>query len=209
MKKTCRIRYIFYNIKLFIKQLFSLFFLYRIAEEKKNAGNDQYKAQNYRQALRYYSDAITLCPDIASYYNNRSACYMMLCDFQLALQDVQQAIRIDPSFEKAYIRAIKCYLTLGDVVRTEQTIKKLFEIDSKVTTLKTEISNCKQLRMHEEKSYECYDKRDYRTAIYHIDMALKISTASMKLKLLKAECLALMGRTEVNIFSTCNNYKFY
>lgn len=35
--------------------------------------------------------------------------------------------------------------------------------------------------------------------VYHVDSALKISPACLKYKLLKAECLALLGRTEVSV----------
>lgn len=63
-----------------IRFFFSNFILisfFSIAEEKKNAGNENYKAQNYKLALRLYSDAIAICPDTPAYYGNRAACYMM------------------------------------------------------------------------------------------------------------------------------------
>lgn len=168
----------------------------RIAEERKNTGNAEYKAQNYHAALKYYSDAISLCPENPSYLGNRTACYMMLANYKEALNDAKKSIQLDPKFEKGYLRAAKCCLFLGDVVQTEQTIKKFLELDSSNTALKAEIQNLKQLRMYEERANQCYEKQDYRTCLFHIDSALKIAQACLRLKLVKAEVLAFLGRME-------------
>ena len=39
-----------------------------------------------------------------------------------------------------------------------------------------------------------FEQKDYRKALYHIDQALKIASASQRLKLSRAECLANLGR---------------
>lgn len=167
-----------------------------IAEERKNNGNSEYKAQNYHAALKFYSDAVALCPDNPSYLGNRSACYMMLANYKEALNDAKRSIQLDSMFEKGYLRAAKCCLLLGDLVQAEQTIKKFLEINPHNTALKTEIQNLKQLRTLEERANQCCEKQDYRTCLFHIDSALKIAQACQRLKLLKAECLALLGRME-------------
>lgn len=173
---------------------------FSIAEERKNSGNENYKAQNYKLALRLYSDAIAICPDTPSYYGNRAACFMMLGDFKSALSDSRQSIFLDNKFEKSYIRIVKCCLALGDIVGCEQAIKKLLENDAKNTAVNVELENCKQLRALEEKAFSSYNQKDYRTALYHADGCLKYAPASLKYKLLKAECLVLLGRIEVSRF---------
>lgn len=169
---------------------------FSIAEERKNTGNAEYKAQNYHAALKYYSDAVSLCPENPSYLGNRSACYMMLANYRDALNDARRSISLDPKFEKGYLRVAKCCLLLGDLVQLEQTIKRFLEIDAKNTALKGEIQNLKQLRTYEEKANQCYEKKDYRTCLFHIDSALKTAQACQRFKLLKAECLAMLGRME-------------
>lgn len=169
---------------------------YRIAEERKNTGNAEYKAQNYHAALKYYSDAVSLCPENPSYLGNRSACYMMLANYKEALNDARKSISLDSKFEKGYLRVAKCCLLLGDLVQTEQIIKKFLEIDPRNTALKGEIQNLKQLRTYEEKAHQCYEKQDYRTCLFHVDSAMKIAQACQRLKLLKAECLVLLGRVD-------------
>ncbi|XP_055296760.1 dnaJ homolog subfamily C member 7-like [Sitodiplosis mosellana] len=101
-----------------------------IAELKKTAGNDQYKAKNYGEALKLYSEAIDLCPDNAIYYGNRSACLMMMGDYKEALNDSQHAVSIDHKFSKGYERIIKCCLALGDIIGAKEAIKKLTSIGS-------------------------------------------------------------------------------
>ena len=125
---------------------------------------------------------------------------MMMGDNKAALEDSRTAVRLDPKFEKGYVRIIKCSLALGDVVAAEQAIKKLQEIDPKSSVAATEDQNCQNLRLHSERAQASFQQQDYRTAVYHTDNAMKIAPASLKQKLLKAECLALLGRLDVSVF---------
>lgn len=124
---------------------------------------------------------------------------MMLNDFNSALNDSKLAIQLDSTFEKGYIRMAKCNLAMGDIIGTQQAIKCLLQLDSNSKALVLEEKNCKFLKEIEEIAKMAYDKKDYRTVIYHMDNVLKIATASPKYKLLKAECLAFLGRIEVII----------
>lgn len=85
----------------------------RLAEEKKESGNHLYKFKNYKGALAMYEEAIKLCPENASYYGNRSACYMMLGMYKKALEDAQKSVALDNNFTKGYIRIAKCCIALG------------------------------------------------------------------------------------------------
>lgn len=154
--------------------LFSFF--NRIAEEKKNAGNNEYKAQNYKTALKLYSDAISLCPNVPSYYGNRAACYLMLGECTAAIADSKRSISLDEKFEKGYVRIAKCLIQLGDIVGAEQIIKKYQTIEPKTVALNLEIQNCKALRDYEEKGNAAYEKKDFRTTVYYMNSALKIAT---------------------------------
>lgn len=123
---------------------------------------------------------------------------MMLNDFNSALSDSKHAIQLDNTFEKGYIRMAKCSLALGDIIGTEQAIKCLLQLDANSKALASEQKSCKFLREIEEVAKMAYDKKDYRTVIYHMDNVLKVATACSKYKLLKAECLAFLGRVDVS-----------
>lgn len=170
---------------------------FRVAEEKKNQGNNEYKAQNYNAALRLYSDAISLCPESPAYYGNRAACQMMLGNFRAALQDAKTAVRLDDKFEKGYVRIVKCNIALGDLMGCEQAVKRLRELDARADIhLKPELLQLAQLRDLEQKAMACYEKDDFRTVVFHMDSAAKVATGCHRYKLLKAECLAQLGRVD-------------
>merc|ERR1712051_1035690 len=100
----------------------------RLAEEKKEEGNQLYKLKSYRDALAKYSEAIDLCPQCAAFYGNRSACYMMLGQPKQALEDARTSTTIDPSFVKGWARVAKCCIMLGDTVTARQAINRVSEL---------------------------------------------------------------------------------
>lgn len=162
--------------------MFSIFvclfvFNFSIAEEKKNLGNDQYKAQNYQSALKLYSDAISLCPDSATYYANRAACYMMLSNYTNALNDARTAVRIDPEFEKAYVRIAKCCVARGDVIGAEQAVKRIEEIDPQSNSVNSEKQAVQQLHQLEQTIQTNYETKAYRNVVYYLDSAIKLAPA--------------------------------
>ncbi|TMW41527.1 hypothetical protein DOY81_013392 [Sarcophaga bullata] len=178
-------------------------FLPRIAEEKKKLGNDQYKAQNYQSALKFYSDAISLCPDSPTYYGNRAACYMMLSNYTNALNDARTAVRLNPKFEKAYVRIAKCCVAKGDIIGTEQAIKRIEELDpqSNAVNAVPEKQAVQQLRQLEQTIQSNYDAKAYRTWfiiwIRPLNWHQLVTEYSNNLyRLLKAECLAFLGRCD-------------
>ncbi|KAM7351329.1 tetratricopeptide repeat protein 2 isoform 2-T2 [Cochliomyia hominivorax] len=167
-----------------------------IAEEKKNLGNDQYKAQNYQSALKFYSDAISLCPNSATYYGNRAACYIMLYNYTNALRDARTAVRLDPKFEKAYVRIAKCCVAMGDIIGAEQAIKRIEELDAQSNSVNAEKQAVQRLRQLEQKLQPNYEAKEYRNVVFYLDSAIKIAPACYRYRLLKAECLAFLGRCD-------------
>uniref|UniRef100_A0A6I8MWZ5 DnaJ heat shock protein family (Hsp40) member C7 n=1 Tax=Mus musculus TaxID=10090 RepID=A0A6I8MWZ5_MOUSE len=65
----------------------------REAESFKEQGNAYYAKKDYNEAYNYYTKAIDMCPNNASYYGNRAATLMMLGRFREALGDAQQSVR--------------------------------------------------------------------------------------------------------------------
>ena len=100
----------------------------RLAEEKKEEGNQPYKVKSYREALAKYSEAMDLCPQCASFYGNRSACYLMLGQPRQALEDAKTSTSQDPVFEKGWTRLARCCALMGDAVTARQTLSKLGEL---------------------------------------------------------------------------------
>ncbi|XP_050675516.1 dnaJ homolog subfamily C member 7 [Leptidea sinapis] len=166
----------------------------RIAEEKKESGNHLYKFKNYTGALAMYEEAIKLCPENASYYGNRSACYMMLGMYKKALEDAQKSIALDPTFTKGYIRIAKCCIALGDLTGGEQAVKKAAELGG-ADCASNEKRALESLRKLHDDAQKALESGDYRRVVFCIDRCLEYSPSCSKAKLMKAECLALLGRS--------------
>ncbi|XP_033248593.1 dnaJ homolog subfamily C member 7-like [Drosophila miranda] len=163
--------------------------LARIANQKNRLGFEQYEAKNYQNALNFYEDAISMCPDSALYHYNRGTTYEYLHDFNSALTDARIAIRLDPSFEKAYVLVAKCCLALGDIIGTDQAVKTEVNAQSTLVRIQPLVQHFQQLDAAIQTNY---DQKAYRTVVYYLDSALNQSP-SCKYRLLKAECLAYLG----------------
>lgn len=163
---------------------------------KKENGNQLYKIKQYRSALPLYTEAIELCPDSASYYGNRAACYIMLNQYQEALEDSRKSVQLDPNFVKGYIRILKCGIALGDLMTAEYAAKQIKSLDPNNTTVNKEISSLDSLKKLEIEAAKAYEKKDFRKVVYLMDRCLDHSPTCVKYKIEKAECLAFLGRYE-------------
>nr|XP_045599987.1 dnaJ homolog subfamily C member 7-like [Procambarus clarkii] len=166
----------------------------RLAERKKNEGNDLYKNKDYREALKLYTQAIDLCPDCAAYFSNRSACYMMLGKYYEALNDAREAVRLDTSFVKGYLRVAKCNIALGDATAALSVLRQANELEPNNKALREETSKAQSLVRCQEEVVKATAKADYRTAIFHLDRALDLAVGCRNLKITKAEYLVFLQR---------------
>ncbi|XP_050362123.1 dnaJ homolog subfamily C member 7 [Nymphalis io] len=167
----------------------------RLAEEKKESGNHMYKFKNYKGALAMYEEAIKLCPENAAYYGNRSACYMMLGMYKNALEDAQKAVALDNTFTKGYIRMAKCCIALGDLSGAEQAVRRASELGGP-DCASNERRAIKSLQRLHDDAQRAMEAGDYRRVVFCMDRCLEYSPSSSKAKLLKAECLAMIGRCQ-------------
>lgn len=164
------------------------------AESKKEEGNNFYKLKQYNSALPLYTEAISICPDVASYYNNRSACFMMLNRFHEALEDARQAVKLDPTSVKGYVRLLKCAIAMGDIVTAENAAAQLEKLNDGNNTGANEIKSLERLKHFEVESQKAYAKKDYRKVVYCMDRCLDEAPTCSRYKTTKAECLAFLGR---------------
>merc|ERR1712012_851761 len=160
----------------------------RLADERKEEGNQLYKLKKYRDALLKYSEAIDLCPQCAAFYGNRSACYLMLGQPKLALEDAKTATNLDPAFIKGWSRLAKYSIMLGDTVTARQALSRVGQEGE------AELRNIDNLDRMKTESNNAYNVKDFRKALYCIDKCLEIATHCLSLKTSRAECLAFLGR---------------
>jgi len=163
----------------------------RLADEKKEEGNQLYKQKQYRDALSKYSEAIDLCPQCVSFYGNRSACYLMLGQPRQALEDAKTSTTLDPEFTKGWTRVARCCVLLGDTVSAKQALTKLGELGEENCS---EQRNIDLVERMVSDSQQAYQAKDYRKSLWCLDKALEVATHSNTIKTSRAECLAFLGR---------------
>ncbi|XP_046722835.1 dnaJ homolog subfamily C member 7 [Silurus meridionalis] len=168
--------------------------LEREAEGCKEQGNAYYVKKDYAEAFNYYTKAIDLCPKNASYYGNRAATLMMLSRYREALEDSQQAVRLDDTFMKGHLREGKCHLLLGNAMAASRCFQKVLELESDNSQAQQELKNAESILEYERMAEIGFDKRDFRMVVFCMDRALESASACHRFKVLKAECLALLGR---------------
>lgn len=73
-------------------------------DECKAQGNEHFKKKEYEQAIDGYTAAIEHVPIEATYYSNRSACYMAMKKYEEALYDAVMTRTLKPDWPKACFR---------------------------------------------------------------------------------------------------------
>ena len=82
------------------------------AAEYKTKGNDHFKKHEYDEAIAAYTLAIDTNPSDATFYSNRSACFMSMKRYKEALSDAVFARTLKPDWSKACYRMSVARLAL-------------------------------------------------------------------------------------------------
>jgi DnaJ family protein C protein 7 len=119
----------------------------------------------------------------------------MLGQPRQALEDAKTSTGLDTTFEKGWTRLARCCVLLGDTVTAKQALSRLGELGGENTAEQRNVELVERLRADGQQAHQA---GDYRRALYCLDKALELATHSLLLKVLRAECLAFLGRyTEV------------
>uniref|UniRef100_A0A3B3D4A1 DnaJ heat shock protein family (Hsp40) member C7 n=1 Tax=Oryzias melastigma TaxID=30732 RepID=A0A3B3D4A1_ORYME len=119
---------------------------------------------------------------------------MMLCRFREALEDSQQAVRLDDGFMKGHLREGKCHLSLGNAMAAARCFQRVLELEPSNKEAQQEKKNATTLLEYERMADFSFEKRDFRKVVYCMDRAIALAPTCQRFKILKAECLALLGR---------------
>uniref|UniRef100_A0A087XKJ8 Tetratricopeptide repeat domain 3 n=1 Tax=Poecilia formosa TaxID=48698 RepID=A0A087XKJ8_POEFO len=83
------------------------------SEEMKILGNEKFQAQQYAEALKFYTNAIKCYPDNHILYGNRALCYIKQKEYLKAAGDGKRAVLIDPLWAKGHYRYCEALFFLG------------------------------------------------------------------------------------------------
>ena len=88
-------------------------------------GNVQLQKREYREAIRYYSEALEKKPDFADAYSNRGLAKFRNDDREGALTDYTRAIDTDPTFGAAYLNRAEVLLETGDAAGSLTDLQRI------------------------------------------------------------------------------------
>ena len=94
-----------------------------------NLGNAYWKIENYRAALKEYSDTIALNPQAGATLSNRGAVYIQLGEYNLALQDFNKAIEINPSDDQAFNNRGGLFYNTGHFILAIQDFDRSIQLN--------------------------------------------------------------------------------
>lgn len=72
--------------------------------------------QNYEEAIRYISDAITIDPHFSDYYDHRANLYFKMGDLDSAIDNYLKAIEVSPPYTDPWTNLGQCYRLKGSLV---------------------------------------------------------------------------------------------
>ncbi|XP_037579976.1 dnaJ homolog subfamily C member 7 isoform X2 [Dermacentor silvarum] len=166
----------------------------RLAELKKEEGNELYGLMKYDEAVKRYTEAIELDGSNVAYYSNRAACYIMLGNHRAALEDCHQVLQRDPRNVKSLMREAKCYIALGYPAAAMRSLHLLRDLDPQNPALLRELKSAEILQHFLDEGDKAYEAQNYEKVIYCMDRALQQAVSCSKIEVLRAESLALLKR---------------
>ena len=166
------------------------------AEEYKNQGNAEFKANNFTKAIENYSKALEFFPTESSYYANRAACYLSLKKYLKCIEDCNETLKYDPKHIKALKRKAKSLFLTGNVRDSILVYNQAIQYDPIDKSLKAELQEIQLLQKLIEESKQNLEKKKYTDALMDIKKALSISPDLNEMRIRYIECLAKMGHRE-------------
>lgn len=142
------------------------------AEQFKERGNAYYKSENYQEAVRFYTQAISLCPDEGAYYGNRAAAWMMIKEYRRAIADCIEGISFEKSIgalDKLRVRHASALIAMGESNKAVDVLQSYVSLEGRVVTdnLPQIESLLQKLRNTQEmlvSAMESLDKKEYTRA---------------------------------------------
>ena len=167
------------------------------AEEKFKQGCRDYKSKFYQHAIKLFTEAITLAPNIAGYYLSRADCYFRLQNFESGSVDSLKAIELEPGNWKAYASVVNSFLMLGNVNQAENYLEKYQNNVTGVSSMKfNEIPKVQSLKQLDENITRMYQEQNFEECLKNIRKALQIAKLCVKYENLAIECLIILEKCD-------------
>lgn len=122
----------------------------------KTSGNEFLENENYIQAIKKYTEAISIAPNNPVLYLNRATALMRrkyLGDVYEALRDCHRALHLDPHYIKAHFRLARALYEINQLTLSNDCLRELkkrfpsHEFDQSVRMLEQDINQALSTRV--------------------------------------------------------------
>ncbi len=121
-------------------------------EEKRVEGNALFAKKRFRDAAKFYGEAIDLDPYDHSLYSNRALCFLELGAFEKARLDAEECTKLRPDFLKGHLRLARALRLLGACDKALEACKAGLEVERNSKSLRAEyVAAKKALRAQKRK----------------------------------------------------------
>ncbi|KAL3832002.1 hypothetical protein ACJMK2_023686, partial [Sinanodonta woodiana] len=138
------------------------------ASREKDKGNEAIRANDYEEAVQYYSRSISLMPTIAT-YNNRSLAYLKMEDWSKALKDCNTVLKSEPDNIKALLRRGSAYKGSKNFDKARNDLIKVLELEPNNKKAEELLKELDQAVVKEEKEKKERKEKGRRMVIEEFD----------------------------------------
>jgi DnaJ homolog subfamily C member 7 len=126
------------------------------AEQFKDQGNKYYKQEEYSEAIRFYTQALSLMPNEGSYYGNRAAAWLMMKEYKRAIKDCLAGLDHEKnigSLDKLRIRHASALAGSGFVEKAINILEESVELENRTDYNSLDGLGSLQMKLTEGKQY--------------------------------------------------------
>ncbi|KAE8288404.1 Sperm-associated antigen 1 HSD-3.8 Infertility-related sperm protein Spag-1 [Larimichthys crocea] len=123
-----------------------------LANREKDKGNEAFRANDYEEAVAYYSRSLSIIPTVAA-YNNRAQGEIKLKQWHSAMTDCQRVLELEPGNMKALLRRATVYHHMGNFQMAAEDLRMVLREEPQnaaATQLLSETEK-KMMERHPEK----------------------------------------------------------
>ncbi|XP_064870804.1 sperm-associated antigen 1-like, partial [Oncorhynchus nerka] len=99
-----------------------------VANREKDKGNEAFKANDYEEAVVYYTRSLSVVPTVAG-YNNRAQSEIQLQHWHNALNDCQKVLEMEPDNMKALLRRATVLKQQGNYQRAAEDLRNVLQTE--------------------------------------------------------------------------------
>ncbi|CAB3364920.1 Hypothetical predicted protein [Cloeon dipterum] len=114
---------------------------------EKQKGNECFKAGDFKEAIRYYSNSIAISPNPEA-FNNRGMAYLKEGAFLHCVSDCGKVLQHEPNNIKALLRCGFAHAKLGNREMASDAYSKVLQLEPTNKTAKKEMDNLEHLKLN-------------------------------------------------------------